>query len=421
MGHISPKVHPFRVTVLYRGRSHGGLAGDYPMNLRMACRARIALGLLVVLGLHGLVLAQPRTMEAGGRDVSEWFDRAWRAALEFPSFREVSFAWRSEDLEAPAAARIEALGREIARHPEHPERANLPRYLRHSSGMPTVHRHVLFSRGEGLWRYNTTFEDGSFGDSAIGPSEGWRMSGTTLKRMSRAEALGDDPEQALILHEREFVSPVGMFIHGYLSVGRTAGLKPGPVSVSGSTWSVRLSTPGERSEDQAIVLEVSGRWGAAEGRGFVERVVISSNGYKPESAGRQFRFRDWKHVEGLGTYVASRVDEHQPDGALVRSLVFEGCGPLPPGGFGAVTAPPSLPGTDAVRGPIEIRFVGDYRTGEVREYAGGTRVAAYEMEEGEWSERRAFRDRLRWAGWAMIGVVVAAGFGVVRFRGVMRN
>ncbi|MBL8962746.1 MAG: hypothetical protein KF787_10905 [Phycisphaeraceae bacterium] len=391
------------------------------MNHLMAFRARIASGLLVVLGFHGLVLAQPRTTEVGGRDVSEWFDRAWRAALEFPSFREVSFAWRSEDLEAPTAAQIEALRRETARHPEHPERANLPRYLRHSSGKPTVHRHVLFSRGEGLWRYNTTFDDGSFGDSAIGPSEGWRMSGTTLKRMSRAEAMGDDPEQALVLHEREFVSPVGMLLHGYLSVGRTAGLKPGPVSVSGSTWSVRLSTPAEKPEDQAIVLDVSGRWAATEGRGFVERVVIASNGYKPESAGRQFRLRDWKYVEGLGTHVASRVDEYQPDGALVRSLVFEGCDPLPSGGFEAVTAPPWLPGTDAVRGPIDIRFVGDYRTGEIREYSGGAPVATYEMEEGEWSERRAFRDRLRWAGWAMIVAVVAGGFGVVRYRGVLRN
>lgn len=379
--------------------------------------AILVCAVLVADGFRGHAAAQSPPAGDEGRAVRAWFDRAWRAAQEFPSFEAVSFAWRAEDFDSPPAGRLEALRREVARHPEHPERVNLPRYLRHAAGVPTVHRHVLYSIGEARWRYNTTSEDGGFSDAAIGPSEAWRLTGTTLMKTSRAEALGDDPDQAVILHEREFVSPVGMLVHGYLSAGRTAGLTPGEVSVSGSRWVVRLGSSGDRDADRSIVLEVSGRWDTAAGRGFVEQVTIAANGYKPESVGTRWRFHDWVAERVPGSFVASRVDEYRPDGSRVRSLVFEGCGALPAGGFEAVVAAPFLPGTDAVRGTVEIRVVGDYRSGQIREYEGGSEVASYAMEEGQWSERRAFRDRLRWAGWLMIAAVGAAGFVVVRARG----
>ncbi|GMV25223.1 MAG: hypothetical protein AMXMBFR58_12540 [Phycisphaerae bacterium] len=349
--------------------------------------------------------------------VIAWFDRAWSEAQRFPAFQGVSIAWRIEDWETMPPEKLAILKREAATHPEHPLRDDIPRLEKHAAGTPTVMRHELFCRGARDWRFNTTFDDGSYNDAVLGGGNAWWHSNEVLKLLDTAAAAEmEDPEQSLVTFEHEFVSPIGKLIHGYLSVGATAGLKPGPVEVRGDAWKTRLSTAAGIPSDQHLALEVTGRWDASLRRGFVERVVITANGYKPETVGRRYEFAEWTDIPALGTWVATRVEEFTPRGVLDRATVFEGARPLPAGGFAAVFAEPSAGRADVVRGEVRPALTSDYRRGTIRETMADGQVRESEMAEGAWSVRRATRERLRWAGWCSIAGVAVLGFAIVRAR-----
>lgn len=346
----------------------------------------------------------------------KWFDRAWSEAQVFPAFERASLAWRTEDHETLPREELAALKREVAAHPEHPARDMVPQMERHAAGHPTVIRFELFSLGSDSWRYNTTFESGEFNDAVRTPRSTWWMSRESLKILDPSEVDGSDPEQAMGSLERQFMSPLGKLLHGYMSIGRTAGLRPGPLAVDGDRWKVRtLVEPGTPAE-QRLVVEFQGRWDSASARGVVERVTTVENGYRPQFVGRYHEFKDWSFVESLGRWVARSAEEHGPDGTLVRATTFEGSDALPAGGFAAVTAVPDIGKPDVLRGGVSFKYVGDYNRREIRALDQDGVVVTTKMESGPGNRARSLRDALRWAGWAMIGGVGALGFFVLRRR-----
>lgn len=387
----------------------------------LACAA-IAMGICGAAPRETLASAAQGQQATASPDdqVRAWFDRAWAEAQEYPAFGEFIVRWRTEDHETLRPAELASLRREIAGHPEHPMRQELPRLERHAAGDFTVLRFMLAARGEGRWRYGITFADGSFNDIVLMPSSSWWMSKETLKVFNRAEVDREDPEQMVGIHDHSFVPVLGRLIHGNLSLGRTAQMDPGRLHFANGRWKIRLSRGDHLPPEQRIAYEITGRWDAGAGRGFVERSTIAENGYKPEAVGARNDFKDWTFVGSIGRWVAGSVEERKADGTLGRVIFFEDAHPIPEGGFAALAKTPDRDSQDPIRGRVAFAHAADFRSRTVDVFDAQGRIASGAMDQPG-SPRANMRNNVRYAGWGLIAIACSTGFLLVRRRLLART
>jgi hypothetical protein len=106
-------------------------------------------------------------------------------------------------------------------------------------------------------------------------------------------------------------------------------------------------------------------------------VVASLSPHRLFASGTTYHFSDWRFVPALDEWMAARIEQHQPDGRLIRVWEFGEARPLMDGEFNEVTSIPSSDGADHARGGVTFTSVLDMRPGSQKQLltmSDGTRV-----------------------------------------------
>ncbi len=372
--------------------------------------------MLSLLAMHALLSATVSLVDP--QTVSEWIEREWKAASTMPVMDGFSIRWRSEELEVPPLEEIEALRREVPRHPEHPRRGDLERYEQRLRGVPTRFSYELWSRGDERWRYNIDLPTGGYIDTVLTPTRPWRLSTKQLNLIDPAKVDSMDPSQMLTGKFREVLPSLGRLLSGGFQAGRISKITPGAVRVEGDRWTMVASRENPPTEKLHLVMEYTGRWDESVRRGFVDEAKILENGYNPRSVGVREVYSGWKLCSLSNWWIAERVDHIQPDGKLFRSAILEEVRAEPQGGFEAVITPPAFDGSDPVRGPSTFESILDWKGGTLQSKTETGAVGEPEPvplpgPEGHNVATSGSRTaasgggRLRTVGWVALGVGIA--------------
>lgn len=342
---------------------------------------------------------------ASKSEIEAWFEREWAAAQAMPDLGDCSIAWNLEFWSVPPEDEIARLRESVAGKPDHPGRRELERIDRCLLGDPPVLARRVWARSAEAWRSNTTFERGGFIDSSMSPKFVWQLGHAQLTIGDLAEADGSMADVRSELYT--FWPELGRLLFGGLSDGAISGMTRGTLQWDGSLWTVTLAF-GPPDKSPALETEISGRWDPALARGFVVGERVVTNTVRPADIGSELVYDEWKYIEALGRWVASRVEERAPDGGLQRAYVFVDAWKGSPGEFEQVVAVPKIDADDPVRGrPTFTRLV-DYRNGTLRDREGNGETFNRALPLSDRPEARAWH---RWLGWvtaaALLGGLIA--------------
>lgn len=346
------------------------------------------------------------------QEVQTWFDKEWAEAQKMPALEGFGIRWRQEDHAMLPPQELEALRQAVKGHPEHPRKNELIGYEQKLKSGPIAIPQELYVLGDGKWRYNSTFEDGSFFDAVVTPERSWTLFPQSLAIYDVKAEMVAGTKQSLRDQEQIFRGPVGeMLFGGFYQFAHTAAV-PGLVVVEGDRWKVDAVQPPRPDGRTWFALEYRGRWDAAAGRGFVERATITAHGYMPGAVGSYREFKEWFFDENIGRWIARRVEERTASGELALANVFEKSVAWPAGGFEALTAIPPARGSDPIRGESRFTSMTDFRERAIVADPGTPGEIRTSLPAGEFG---AESDVLRTAGWLVLGVLVVV-FGFVYFR-----
>jgi hypothetical protein len=304
----------------------------------------------------------------------------------------------------PPEAELEQLRRDVASRPEHPLKGQLAEYEKRRLGEWTTHRFTYFAESDERWRICMELF-GAYQDSAVRGREAWQLDATHLRlfdltRLGESSAV--DPRRKSTV----FKNHVSQLLDGGFAVGSGMGLRVADVRVKGDAWTFRANDAERPGAPASYEVRYEGRWDAAAGRGFCERMTLPSADMYQDGWGTVCELEGWRFDEVLGAWAASRATSRFPDGRVDATVVRESSVSLPPDGMEGVLREPKPAAIDTVRGKVAVRFIENFRDLSVSEAteAGTMKVGTIQYDFGA---RRSEREWLRPVGWAL--VAAAAG------------
>ena len=355
---------------------------------------------------------------ASTTDVKEWLAQAWEEAAKLPNFGDANLKWRVQRVHVPADAQLETMRRAVAGHPDHPDRGALMLYERRARGEKDETVHQLWCHGDGQWRQCLDFQADnlstgqvitSFTDTVVLPHRHWQLSPDHLL-IEPSDVSANSEIGGLVRVRSEFVTELGFMINGGMTGARQSKTNLGEVTVNGSRWSVIAAKPPSASGKE-YRHKFEGRWDEVQSRGFVERMEMVTNQYKPEAVGSAWVFSDWRVDPTSDRAIAWRVEEFKPGGILETRYLVDHLSVEPGKSFEEATQTPPAAGNDAVRGKVTYKVVDDLFKGVRSDLATGA-----EMPLGIQPRRLiAETGKVTWLVWISSSCVLA-GFGLAGFR-----
>lgn len=339
--------------------------------------------------------------------VEAWFEQEWADAQQMPDLGDGSFCWRVEFWDFPANPESELvkLRAQVEGRPDHPARQDIERIERALRGDAQHSRHCLWARDKSHWRMNSTYENGAYYDTAFVGKRLWRLTNNELIIASESTTQVVQQTMSTLY---TFWPQINRFMFGGFSHGVISKMRPGTIQWDGREWRVTMSFGPEN--EPSLQTIISGRWDEEAGRGFVEREVIILSIPKPGTVGLEYRYSDWRFVEPLGRWVATKVEKRSPEGQPQRIDVFEMWHEGTPGDFDKVTATPSPDTNDPIREELSIVRLVDHRRGVVRERQRGESAFGNQIALEGTGEGGAWRNWLGWFSAAALGTGLVALF-----------
>lgn len=373
-------------------------------------------GVGVVAGAALICFSSVAHASAG--DVRTWLAQAWEEAAKLPNFGDANLKWHAQRLYVPSDAQLETMRRAVAGKPDHPDRASLMLYDRRVRGDKDEAVRQLWCHGDGQWRLSYDFQSNnlstgevitSFSDTTVLPDRHWRITPDQLliepPDVSARSEIG-----GLIRSRSDFVLEVGYFANGGMTGAHQSGTALGEVVVNGNRWSV-IATRTQSQAGKSYQLRFDGRWDEAQSRGFVERMEIVTNDYKPQVVGTAWTFSDWRVDAVSDKAFAWKVEEFRPGGILDSRFVIEHFAVEPGKSFEEVTRTPEVAGVDPVRGKVTFSTIQDLIKGVRTDVNTGSQAAL-----GIQPRRVAPEvSKVNWLVWISSSCVVA-GFGLAGVR-----
>lgn len=303
---------------------------------------------------------------------------------------------------------LTTLKQQVRGKPDHPAQQQIKETERRLADGPDVRRWIVWMGDDHHWRINQTMVrwdlPGSYVDHAWNGDLIWQLSGDALVMVS-ADAAPSGRDFASFRDSAQ--RHIDALLRGGL--GFRADASTGPtisnVSVEGADWSATLE--GVTRNGSRVALEFQGRWNASLGRGFVElqRLIDSP---VAEAIGESARFLSWQAVGESDLWIAGRVEYRVASGTLDQALEFREAEPYDEGRLDELTRLPSPTGDDAIRGPLTIRTVSDYRPGRLVEHTYEDAVPVGSRSLRTVSQEAEDYRRLGWIAAVLLGCFLAA-------------
>ncbi len=328
----------------------------------------------------------------------EIFEAEWAQAKEYEP--ETSFYMRWTETLYPdptlSKADLEAMASRIEGRPDHPERQILETERRRRREGPDVNTNRVWYDGPGLLRYSRTnsWRD-LYLDVALTPKAHWSLIPSQLTVMS---AKNPTPKRDLTTSAREFQRMLRQFVWA----GYGSGLVPISAEETSNSWLGRAGKP------EFSTLEWKGAYSQEAGRVLPSsEVILDASERFTHNIGNTTTFEGWSFLPELGSWAASRIEERNRDGKLLRVWEIAEVRPLKPKEFASVSAIPSLAEEDPIRGVLTFKTIMDFRPGiEKTTTFHDTGVTEYPISADQLG--RAPSAWLRGIGWTVAGLIVTA-------------
>ncbi|QOJ00549.1 MAG: hypothetical protein HRU70_08615 [Phycisphaeraceae bacterium] len=329
-----------------------------------------------------------------------WFDRVVAHARSGLDSLELKITYRVESLEPLDTTQIPALRARVKDFPEHPDRILLDRLERFERFGPEIRTQTVWVRhGQLRISREPTLDPGSFYYDLIDFGDsGWSLTPTQLSLVGTRDSRP---------RGQSFASPISasaLEVHDFIA--------PGAATLA-------------RADVQRFILDPTGRWSAesvlatpAGPRAYVVRGRWDPSRGAGAFAGSQL------HESGLDSKVISTLEasDHRPTAGMLsdpasvlmyasqasppRRATLVALAALDPAEFKAVTARPTLNGSDPIRGPVTFTQINDY-TGRDAEYRVADEKREFQTVAVEETPEGRQRAWLRRAGWALAaGILV---------------
>lgn len=355
---------------------------------------------------------------ASSGDVKTWLAQAWEDAAKLPDFGDANLKWRSQRLYVPPDSQLDTMRRAVAGHPDHPDRVTLMLYDRRLRGDKDETVRQLWCHGDGQWRQSHDVQvnnlstgqvTSSYADTVVLPDRHWQLSPDQLL-VEPPDISAKSEVGGLVRVRSEFVNELGYIVTGGMTGARQSGTTLGDVVVSGNRWNV-IATRTNASSGKKYQLKFDGRWDEAQSRGFVERMEIVTNEYKPDVVGTVWTFSDWRVDPTSDRAIAWKVEQFRPGGIPDSRFVVDHFSVEPGKSFEDVTRTPPVAGVDPVRGKVTFSVVQDLIKGTRTDLTANTEAAL-----GIQPRRLAPEaGKVNWLVW-ISSSCVAVGFGLAGFR-----
>ncbi|MBL8764136.1 MAG: hypothetical protein JNM07_07695 [Phycisphaerae bacterium] len=362
----------------------------------------------IVCAAFATILALAASSRAGAQNTPEfeaWWKRLSAGKAAGPNVDHVKIHYRrTQYYEPPDLAELERLRALVKDKPEHPAREQvyeMERRLKDPS--PDVGECVMW-RLNGRWRWSTTGKDGAYDDSVWDRNHAFQLMPNHLRVLDPRRASRPGSPYQINLLEQTLMVDSSAFVDG----GLTSWLASWPDTVfsrelnaSGTRWKGVGTASGRRG---ALRVEASGTWDAAAGWGTIDRYTSRIVDAKGEvSLDEAIELSDWRFVPELQLGMAATSLEKNGDGFIkTRRELIEASG-FTDAEFDALTAIPSADRPDPYRGPLPFTQVENFlgATPEVTDNTGAPIAPDAKLQ-----EERTYQSRMRWAGWALGGLLL---------------
>jgi hypothetical protein len=327
------------------------------------------------------------------KEIRQWLDAEWERAARLPDLGERrGIAWTKWQLVEPH------LPKEILNR--------LPPGAKVTQA-DTKSEHALFTRGDELWRYNSTLDVGKFLDICYNKKAAngsWQLSFTSMEYFDAEEVAKESPAQGVLAQRRVFLPDVGRLLYGDFSWRMIYPVVKDDAQVTEFGWSVIVRTKSQTSSLGYAVRYV-GVWSDEANRGFVIRTESPAMETSEQAGAEVDIYEDWQFLPSIGLWSAGRIATYkgsdtskQPERiiSLVGEVDTHSEDPY---------AIPAVNQADAVRGKVPVRTVVDHvnRKKEVHTESGATQIVPLPVVVSSGSSFAW----LRTAGWVALGCVCA--------------
>lgn len=325
----------------------------------------------------------------------------------------VRLRWVREFHSFPSNAEMERLKREVPGHPDHPERNDLERFLRHQRGEPTVKPRTAWAVDANTWRLSEDlvgplFKPNAYWDKVVTPTHAFSLCHDTLTVMDPRD--GYPPGQDLASLSGELFGNLFIFLMGGLSQLQLNADAATVQAFDGQGWSIKVGYL-HRTPGQSGTVLVRGRWSAGDNRGFIEDISRIATTGSPQSSAKTevlVTATDWTRVLDTGVWLAGRVTMMGADGRIDKVYRFQSAEREDPATFRRMFEIPERGGVDPFRGTVLPISVFDMRTGKhVLNFPDGRQIVD-DIPSGGLSPAAGTSAQLRRVGWAIAAVLVAA-------------
>lgn len=291
--------------------------------------------------------------DSGTEAFQKWFARLSELGGDNGSLDGLRVSYRIDMLGMLPADKLAALRAEVANHPEHPEAPMLPVYERRMAGKDSYDFSVW--RLKGMWRYNRNpaGNESEFTDRVWGDGTAWSMSKSSLVLLNPSTA--DKYPYGLPRVSSSFSNDLFFLLNGGLGAPVLHGVVLKPV-VSGGSW--QASSELRQGED-VLRVKASGTWNEVEEWGTVGRLSFARSMPGGRTASYEVQTFDWKLIPALKLGMAGRAEVVDSETGPDRRLTLLGTSRFSPSEFRALTTPPTMEGSDPVRGRVTFRSVAD--------------------------------------------------------------
>lgn len=374
------------------------------MSSRSTCLAAV---FLVALTCTGRAAEEP----VSSANLAAWLESEWRApALTIEDLEGVVVRWSDEDCYSPPAAELARMRREISGRPDHPDRDALRRYERIARGDRYAYDYRFYVAGPRDWRLCGDDPDVQYFDTVVSRGGSWQLCAAEMAITSTSDDVsvpgyGVESRLAGGLRDLEFVLTAGV-----ARAGRLGLPVPTITSVNGDRWSARTAgtyTYQDPAYNTPASMTIHGRWDAALGRGFIDRIETRFRSPGQPERTSTVLASGWVWVPELSRFAASRIESVTPPN-LRRVYTWSGCRAMEPGEFERVARTPEVDGEDAVRGRVNFAGFWDFRGRDDRYVARRPDGSWQAMTVNTPAGPRTQLATLRSAGWSAAVLTVIA-------------
>ncbi len=342
--------------------------------------------------------AAAQSSAEGSHDVVwAWFQMAWEEAEDVSALAGNVVLYETQGhMGLLPPAELAALKRAVEGRPDHPDHRKIALAERRRDKGPDITLRKYWVGRKDQWRYcqSPTYTESLERVDWAGTSKHmWRLNDHALSVFAPGGEIppGEDPRAP----QQTGLRNVRQLVFGGLNSGQRVNLRPSELSRRGDLWVATAIADNETVKEYVI------RWDAALGRGFIESsTTVDSAERLKHVRGYRDEFSEWQMDERLGRWVAARVDQFNPAGVHMRSIVLDRIDPVSAADMKQLVKVPTIEGEDPDRGAMTITRLYDYRPNKMEV----TRTAPDGTETVQGLPGAAQRSRLR-----ILGMVSLAG------------